>query len=41
MVDLAPGEAFEVLEIAGGQAWGVAADRALVGYVDADALARS
>lgn len=35
---LAAGERFEVLEIAGGKAWGVAAARGLVGYLDADAL---
>lgn len=38
-VELAAGERFEVLEFAGGKAWGVAADRGVVGYVDADALA--
>ncbi|PAX09790.1 hypothetical protein CKY28_02025 [Sphingomonas lenta] len=38
VAELAPGELFEVLEIAGDRAWGVAADRGLVGYVDAGAL---
>ena len=36
---LAAGEAFELLETAGGHAWGIAPDRGLVGYLDADALA--
>jgi hypothetical protein len=33
------GEQFELLELAGGTAWGVAPARGLVGYLDADALA--
>lgn len=33
------GEPFEVLELAGGYAWGVAPEHGVVGYVDADALA--
>ena len=32
------GEPFEVLELAGGHAWGVAPQHGVVGYVDADAL---
>lgn len=32
------GDVFEVLELAGGKAWGVAPGPALVGYVDASAL---
>ena len=38
MVDLKPGDSFEVLEIAGVSAWGVARPSGLVGYVAADAL---
>lgn len=33
------GERFEVLELAGGSAWGIASARGLVGYVDEGALA--
>ncbi len=35
---LAAGDAFELLEIAGDHAWGVAPGAGLVGYVDADAI---
>lgn len=35
---LRKGDVFEVLEIAGGYAWGTAPGPALVGYVDASAL---
>lgn len=35
---LEPGEIFEVLELAGNYAWGVAPARKLVGYIDAKAL---
>ncbi|WP_240663510.1 hypothetical protein [Sphingomonas sp. UV9] len=38
MVDLKPGDSFEVLEIAGVSAWGVARPSGLVGYVATDAL---
>ncbi|KQN02854.1 hypothetical protein ASE82_09750 [Sphingomonas sp. Leaf230] len=38
MVDLKPGDSFEVLEIAGVSAWGVARPSGLVGYVEATAL---
>ena len=33
-----PGEIFEVLDLAGGKAWGIAVAQNLVGYVDAEAL---
>lgn len=36
--DLATGEAFDVLELAGNHAWGRATARGLVGYVDRTAL---
>ena len=36
---LEAGDAFELLEAAGGAAWGVATRPGLVGYLDADALA--
>ena len=39
LVRLAAGDPFEVLEFAGGLAWGVAPAQGLVGYLDADALA--
>lgn len=39
MVELRDGDTFEVLEIAGLSAWGVARPSGLVGYVEADALA--
>ena len=35
------GEVFEVLELAGTNAWGVAPARGLVGYIDAAALEES
>ncbi len=35
---LRPGEIFEVLDLAGGNAWGIAIAHNLVGYVDAAAL---
>ncbi|MEI9926752.1 MAG: SH3 domain-containing protein [Sphingomonas sp.] len=35
---LAAGDLFEVLELAGTNAWGVAPGRGLVGYIDATAL---
>ena len=38
IADLAVGSVFEVLEIAGSTAWGVAADVQRVGYLDASAL---
>ena len=41
MVELSAGDNFEVLEIAGLSAWGVARPSGLVGYVEADALASS
>nr|WP_299913729.1 SH3 domain-containing protein [Sphingomonas bacterium] len=33
-----PGEIFEVLDLAGGKAWGIAVAQNLVGYIDAEAL---
>ena len=41
LADLHPGERFEVLELAGDLAWGVAPERQLVGYVDRHALRRA
>lgn len=38
MVELAAGDAFEVLEVAGMDAWGIAVAQGLVGYVDRHAL---
>jgi len=38
LAELASGETFEVLEVAGGQAWGIAPVMGLVGYCDADKL---
>lgn len=38
LASLKAGELFEVLELAGGNAWGTAPAAKLVGYVDADAL---
>lgn len=35
---LRPGEIFEVLDLAGGKAWGIAVAHNLVGYIDAAAL---
>jgi hypothetical protein len=37
---LKPHQIFEVLELAGDNAWGIALGHGLVGYVDADALVR-
>lgn len=41
LAPLAPGDVFEVLEFAGGRAWGVAPGAGLVGYIDAAALDES
>lgn len=38
LVRLEPGETFEMLEIAGPKAWGIAVAHGLVGYVDRSAL---
>lgn len=38
---LQQGDLFEVLELAGGNAWGVAPGAGLVGYVEADALSEA
>jgi hypothetical protein len=38
LAQLSPGDTFEVLELAGGNAWGVARGPGLVGYIDAGAL---
>ena len=38
LAELAPGEAFEVLDFSGDHAWGRSPSRALVGYVDRAAL---
>lgn len=38
IAELDAGEVFEVLELAGRHAWGVAATRGLVGYIDGAAL---
>jgi hypothetical protein len=35
---LVPGDVFEVLELAGDRAWGVAPGHGLVGYIDVTAL---
>ena len=40
MASMQPGDLFEVLELAGANAWGVAPAHNLVGYVDRDALDR-
>lgn len=40
LAELAPGETFEVLELAGGHAWGIAPHLGLVGYCDAGVLER-
>jgi hypothetical protein len=40
LASLEPGEIFEVLELAGTHAWGVAPSRRLVGYVPAASLER-
>ncbi|WP_375270409.1 SH3 domain-containing protein [Sphingomonas sp.] len=39
LVPLARGAAFDLLDLTGGVAWGIAVDAGLVGYVDADAVA--
>lgn len=39
LTELSAGEVFEVLELAGNNAWGVAPAKGLVGYIDAAALA--
>ncbi|PVX29185.1 SH3 domain-containing protein [Sphingomonas pokkalii] len=41
LLTLQKGDVFEVLEFAGGKAWGVAPGPALVGYIDASALGES
>ena len=41
LAELAAGEPFEVLELAGGRAWGFAPGPRLAGYVDAGALGRA
>lgn len=38
LAELAPGAVFEVLDMTGGWAWGVAAESRLVGYVAIDAI---
>lgn len=38
IAQLSAGDIFEVLELAGGNAWGVARAPGLVGYIDAAAL---
>ena len=38
LTTLEPGEVFEVLELAGENAWGTAVARGLVGYIDAATL---
>ncbi len=40
LVELSAGDSFEVLEFAGGNAWGVAPGHNLVGYVSAASLER-
>lgn len=40
LIELSPGDSFEVLEFAGGNAWGVAPGHNLVGYVPAATLER-
>ncbi len=37
-IELAPGDAFELLDVTGGIAWGIAPAHGRVGYVAADAL---
>ncbi len=39
MTEIAAGGMFEVLELAGTNAWGIACDSGLVGYIDASAIA--
>jgi hypothetical protein len=41
LAELAPGDAFDVLELAGDRAWGVVAASGLVGYCDRHALVRA
>nr|WP_315588583.1 hypothetical protein [Sphingomonas psychrotolerans] len=41
LVSLNPGDVFEVLELAGNHAWGVAPASGIVGYIPAAALADS
>jgi hypothetical protein len=41
LAQLSAGDIFEVLELAGGNAWGVARGPGLVGYIDAGALGDS
>jgi hypothetical protein len=41
LAQLAPGDVFEVLELAGDHAWGVAPGAKLVGYVPASALSET
>ena len=38
LAPLSAGEQFELLDVTGGVAWGIATARGMVGYVDADAL---
>jgi hypothetical protein len=38
LAELRSGEVFEVLDLAGGKAWGIAVGHNLVGYIDAAAL---
>ena len=38
LAELEPGDIFELLDLTGGWAWGVAAESRLVGYVAADAV---
>ena len=38
LAELAPGERFELLELAGDHAWGIASGSGLVGYCDRTAL---
>ncbi|GAL99500.1 MULTISPECIES: SH3 domain-containing protein [Sphingomonas] len=40
LAELRSGETFEVLELAGGHAWGIAPHLGLVGYCDAGLLER-
>ncbi|SEK27724.1 hypothetical protein SAMN05216382_0099 [Sphingomonas palmae] len=39
IASLASGSAFDLLDLTGGVAWGIAVDAGLVGYVDADDVA--
>ena len=41
VAEMTSGEPFEVLELAGDHAWGIAPERGLVGYVDRSALDRT